>query len=422
MVFSSWFGIVFDVGSGWGGCGDGGCGEGDGRRGRMYASRFAFGVLVCFVPPDPLRSADLLGVSARPERRGRLYPRLFCVLRPTFCAFLSSFLIRYPSSLLSLALASLFARPPILLLRFTTPLACSHLISPFTRPHILTHTPPFPSLGSNGPTPHPPSSTTGGVPLTPSSPHPLPSTYALLQRHTPSPTITQPGAPVPAGRQRSRSRPPSQAGLGVSLPGSINVSRRSSLASFPTRFLLFFLVSYSLSSFPALLLHLLLRRLRTPTSTTYLTETEYEFANQPPFEPQNTQLPGGVGPARTTRQRRGSSISGTSPPPLGRPHAIVIPGRSSASSSASNPSNPNGNNGNAPLSAGGNNASQGQGGNGPNGNQGGNGNGQGGQGGTWFSGNEYSLPTPDSMTGHSYGHIGAGGGGYGPFSLSPGGG
>jgi hypothetical protein len=42
----------------------------------------------------------------------------------------------------------------------------------------------------------------------------------------------------------------------------------------------------------------------------------------------NTALnTGGIGPARTTRTRRGSSMSGTSPPPLqGRPHAIMIPG------------------------------------------------------------------------------------------------
>ncbi|TEB29843.1 hypothetical protein FA13DRAFT_597901 [Coprinellus micaceus] len=229
----------------------------------------------------------------------------------------------------------------------------------FPKSHALTNSlsptpPPPPSLGSTNPNSNSSSTTTtGGVPLTPSSPHPLPSTYALLQRHTPSPTITQPGGnaaaggAVGAGRQRSRSRPPSQAGLG--LPGNIG----------------------------------------------------------------NAQLPGGVGPARTTRQRRGSSISGTSPPPLGRPHAIVIPGRSSASSSAST-SGPNG-----PLSAGGN-TNAGNNGQGPNGSQGGNGQGGGGGGGgsTWFSGNEYSLPTPDSMTGHSYGHAH----GYGPFSLSPGGG
>ncbi|KAF9527617.1 hypothetical protein CPB83DRAFT_836411 [Crepidotus variabilis] len=45
---------------------------------------------------------------------------------------------------------------------------------------------------------------------------------------------------------------------------------------------------------------------------------------------------GGIGPARTTRTRRNNSVSSTSPPPYGRPHAIVIPGSRGAGSGNGN--------------------------------------------------------------------------------------
>ncbi|KAJ7598392.1 helix-loop-helix DNA-binding domain-containing protein [Mycena floridula] len=94
---------------------------------------------------------------------------------------------------------------------------------------------------------------------------------------------------------------------------------------------------------------------------------------------------GGVGPQRTTRTRRNNSVSSTSPPPhpfggmnmMGRPQAIVIPGR--ANGNSSNSGTPV-----SPLT---------------------------GTAGGWYipsqagANGEYTLPTPDSLHSHSSLHL-----------------
>ncbi|EFI26814.1 hypothetical protein CC1G_15737 [Coprinopsis cinerea okayama7 len=203
----------------------------------------------------------------------------------------------------------------------------SSLHSPSTSLHDYQHHPPphfnstLPALNSSMRYEPPPENN----PLTPSSPNVPPSSYHVphngFTRHTPSPSHSHPGSIPIDGRSRSRSRPPSSGAAG---PGSATSAAMNALNS------------------------------------------------------------GGVGPARTTRPRRGSSISGTSPPPLhGRPHAIVIPGGSRPSHS---------NVVGSPI-----NGSAGPGSN------------------PWFMANgqtQYStdyLPTPDPSSQSGYGH----------FSLSP---
>ncbi|TFK21735.1 HLH-domain-containing protein [Coprinopsis marcescibilis] len=225
----------------------------------------------------------------------------------------------------------------------------SSLHSPSTSLHDYHNHPPphfnstLPALNSSMRYEPPPENN----PLTPSSPqlggNPPPSSYHNphngFARQTPSPSHTQPGSVPANGRPRSHSRPPSS----TNATGSNPSAALSALNS------------------------------------------------------------GGVGPARTTRTRRGNSISGTSPPPLhGRPHAILIPGGGQRGA--------HGGIVGSPMSAGANPSN----------------------GNPWFMSqgqNQNSadyLPTPESLGSHqsvhsslpshhhSHSHSG-----YGPFSLSP---